>query len=86
MATTIYIAPALTSQAGQCRIYSLPRATTDAGKEYRKNPGQFTEIGIMNSQGRLVCCAIAFHELKDMEPLAAGMQVSMDELMGVPAL
>jgi hypothetical protein len=81
MAITIYIAPALLADvAGRCIIYSLPRKTSNARDEYRRDPSQFKRVGIMNSEGRLVCCDVGYQELKDCEPLAAGMQLQLEEV------
>lgn len=79
-ANTLYIAPAMTDQAGQCRIYSTPGKPRDTAALYRSNPEFFKEAGIMNSQGRVVCIekAISWNDLKDMEPLMAGTVIRLD--------
>jgi len=76
MFITYLIVPAITDQAGQCRIASINhhRPVTNALKTYRENPSYWTEAGIMSSQGKLMCLDNAEH-FKDMqqdEPLAAG--------------
>lgn len=76
----IYIAPALTDQAGQCRIY---RARFDGSvnadgikTHYRNHPDRYTEVGLMNSRGGLVCfegTEEQFADLLNSQPLAAGL-------------
>jgi len=69
--TTLYIKPALTDQAGQCRIYLNPKL--DCGT-YDSNPQAWREVGLMNSEGFIVCGEpIVYSEMKDCEPLMAGM-------------
>lgn len=72
MPETLYIAPALTDQAGQCRIYSTPGDVEDAGALYRARPEVWREVGLMNSRGQLVCSSVAYQDLKDQEPLMGG--------------
>lgn len=79
MAQTLYIAPAMTDQAGQCRIYSTPGKPRDTAALYRSSPEFFKEAGIMNSRGRVVCSDVAYNDLKDMEPLMAGMVIEVDD-------
>lgn len=79
MPQTLYIAPAMTDQAGQCRIYSADGKVHDAARLYRQQPNLWKEVGIMNSRGKLVCCEVAFHEIRDMEPLMAGMAIEIGD-------
>lgn len=79
MPRTLYIAPAMTDQAGQCRIYSIEGKAHDAALLYRQHPNLWKEVGIMNSRGQLVCCEVAFQEIRDMEPLMAGMAIEVGD-------
>lgn len=81
MKVTYYIVPALTDQAGQCRIVSREGSTGDVPNNYRHHPDKWQEAGLMNSQGRLVCLegtARAVAEFRDCEPLAAGLVITVD--------
>lgn len=83
MKTIYLIVPALTDQAGQCRIASRTQeqAHPNALAHYRQYPGQWTDVGIMNSQGKLVCLDApvdVVQEFKDCEPLAAGQTFTFD--------
>lgn len=88
--TTYYIVPALTDQAGQCRIVSFAGAfqdirtdgARDARDHYQKFPDKWAEAGVMNSQGKLVALdgsKATWQELRDCEPLAAGLAITVDE-------
>jgi hypothetical protein len=72
---TVYIVPALTDMAGQCRIYEHPQKVRCPRDHYRERPDEWLEAGIMNSRGSLVCAARTeiWEELKACEPLAAGL-------------
>ena len=74
--TTIFIAPAFSEQAGQCRVYSTGSTFSgEARDHYAKHPELWLECGLMNSQGRLVCFEGAEaqrQELVDCQPLMAG--------------
>lgn len=87
MTTSVYIVPALTDQAGQCRIVSRDGKVTSARDDYRRNPSAWHEIGLMNSRGNLVCISAdnlaIVDELKSCEPLMAGLQFEVDD---VPAI
>lgn len=81
--TTLYIKPALTNQAGQCRIYSFagysPMSVRD---HYAKYPELWKEVGIMNSRGKLVCFDgpdFQRQDLIDCQPLMAGLTFAYDE-------
>lgn len=83
MKTTYLIVPALTDVAGQCRIVSRSHEQVHPNPlvHYRQYPQQWTQAGIMNSQGKLVCLdapAVVVQEFKDCEPLAAGQTFSFD--------
>ena len=54
---TLYIVPALTDIAGQCRIVARDYFEGSARDNYRKEPEQWREVGLMNSRGKLVCFA-----------------------------
>lgn len=75
---TVLIVPAWSDQAGQCRI--VARSTDDpirnALKDYREQPDQWLEVGLMNSQGKLVCYTglpFELDEIEDCQPLSAGL-------------
>lgn len=72
---TALIVPAMTDQAGQCRIVSRAGNWPNALDDYRKSPQKWKEVGLMNSQGRLVCVddSNLRVELQDCEPLMAGL-------------
>lgn len=84
MTTSVYIVPAMTDQAGQCRIVAREGSVRSARDDYRRSPDAWKEIGIMNSRGRLVCLSAdnlaIVDELKSCEPLMAGMQFEVDEI------
>lgn len=74
---TAYIVPAFSDQAGQCRIVVAAGHIANARDSYRNYPKLWSEAGLMNSQGRLVCCeplGDLVEQLKDCEPLVAGLQ------------
>jgi hypothetical protein len=73
---TVYIVPALTDMAGQCRIVMAQGRHANARDAYRARPQDWREIGIMSSRGHVVCIdadASFVQELKDSEPLMAGV-------------
>lgn len=78
---TYLIVPAVTDQGGQCRIVARDHAkqqpfAPSALAQYRDNPDDWKEVGLMNSRGRLVCLQahrLVHEELADCAPLAAGM-------------
>ena len=73
---TLYIVPALTDIAGQCRIVARDYVEGSARDNYRKEPEQWREVGLMNSRGKLICfdgSDQARQELKNCEPLMAGL-------------
>jgi hypothetical protein len=78
MATlTIFIVPAWSDQAGQCRIVAREGRHADCLQSYRANPAKWREIGLMNSRGAIVCLDASEgirNELKADEPLAAGVR------------
>lgn len=83
MRGTLFIVPALTDQAGQCRIVGSPGIFQSASHNYQANPSAWQEVGLMNSRGELVClnkrysAAGGWAELKDSEPLMAGCQFTV---------
>lgn len=87
MTTSVYIVPAMTDQAGQCRIVAREGRVRSARDDYRRDPAAWKEIGIMNSRGRLVCLSAdnlaIVDELKSCEPLMAGMQFEVDEIEAI---
>lgn len=83
MKTTLYIHPALTDQAGQCRIYATEAYTGGMyiGRHYEQHPELYREVGIMNSRGKLVCFdgpAYQRQDLIDCQPLMAGTTFTYD--------
>lgn len=85
---TLLIVPALTDIAGQCRIVAFPGRNTNALKDYRANPGQWYEVGLMNSQGKLVhidAGSEVREDIKSCEPLMAGLVFHYDRLHPAPA-
>lgn len=75
--TTIYIAPAFSDQAGQCRIYATDALfNASTASHYKLHPGLWKEVGIINSRGKLVCfegTAQQCQDLTDDQPLMAGL-------------
>lgn len=78
MTTVLYIAPGFGDDPGQARIY---RATFDGRPplsirdHYAAAPSAWTEVGLMNYRGQLVCFdgpQAQRQELLDSQPLAAG--------------
>lgn len=73
--TTVYIVPAWSDQAGQCRIVARKGLIPDPRSDYAENPGCWFEIGLMSSSGQIRCIqapAKVYEELRHSEPLAAG--------------
>lgn len=83
--TTLYIRPALTDQAGQCRIYEIDShliGRQPISDLYQAKPDLFKEVGLMNSSGKVVCFAGPdpwYRELVDCQPLMAGMCLEVSE-------
>lgn len=91
MRVTYLIVPAVTDQAGQCRIVSTTHDNLSrfrpALADYRDNPDLWQEAGLMNSRGRLVCLDALPQVLEDMrrdEPLHAGLTYTYDLETGEP--
>ena len=79
--TTLYIVPAMTDQAGQCRIVARKGAWA-AKQSYCENPEAWQEAGIMNSQGHIVCLnapAKVYQQLIQDEPHMAGLEIQYKE-------
>ena len=72
----IFVAPTVTDYGTQCRIYH--RATEGdikggAARDYQRQPDAWAEVGLMNSEGRVVCLEPGpWQDLKKDEPLCAG--------------
>ncbi len=83
MTTSVYIVPAMTDQAGQCRIVAREGKVSSARDDYRRNPDAWHEIGLMNSRGMLVCLSAdnlaVVEELKACEPLMAGLEFEVSD-------
>lgn len=85
---TLLIVPALTEIAGQCRIVAFPGHNTNALKDYRANPGQWHEVGLMNSHGKLVHLDAGknvWDDIQGCEPLMAGLVFHYERLHPEPA-
>jgi hypothetical protein len=83
MKTCYLIVPAWSDQAGQCRIVARSHEIKhpDPLGHYRQFPAQWREVGLMNSQGKLVCLdapASVVQEFRDCEPLMASLVVYDD--------
>lgn len=80
MKGTYYIVPAMTDQAGQCRV--VHRDGHWAAREsYRENPAAWHEAGLMNFEGKIVCLECPryiWDQLKADEPLMAGLIITYD--------
>jgi hypothetical protein len=78
---TLYIVPAWSDQAGQCRIVSrITDGKVDASKDYRRNPALWKEAGLMNSLGQIVWLTAnkdLTQDVIDSQPLMAGTQFSL---------
>jgi hypothetical protein len=78
MTQTVLIVPAWSDQAGQCRIVATDGDIKDALKSYRADPARWSEVGLMNSSGKVVHLsqelqdAGLLDEMRDCEPLMAG--------------
>ncbi|MGV2866377.1 hypothetical protein [Achromobacter sp. AGC39] len=75
----LYIVPAWSDQAGQCRIVRRDGPLVGTAREsYRRDPTAWREVGLMNSRGELVCFdgpSEQLQELRDCAPLAAGLEL-----------
>lgn len=86
MQGTLLIVPAMSNQAGQCRIVGYPGTDypgNNALLSYREQPDLWKDVGLMNSRGEVVCldpeygaCG-GWDELKACEPLIAGMELQV---------
>lgn len=80
--TQYLIIPAMTAQAGQCRIVKRSHDVNhpDPLGHYRKFPEQWADAGLMSSLGKVICIdgsPDVLQEFKDCEPLMAGMSISL---------
>lgn len=83
MKTQYLIVPAWSDQAGQCRIVARSHEQQHPNplQHYRQYDSQWKEVGVMNSQGKLVYLdapAAVVQDFKDSEPLAAGLTFAFD--------
>lgn len=80
--TTIYIAPAFSDQAGQCRIYATDQTIKNSVRNhYLDYPGQWREVGVMNSRGKLVCFDGTDEQRQELiadQPLMAGIHYTYE--------
>jgi hypothetical protein len=81
--TTYLIVPAWSDQAGQCRIVARDHEEFHTSGDrmrvgldnYRAQPHLWSEVGVMNSRGELVCLDApvgVYGQFKACEPLMAG--------------
>ena len=81
MITIYFIKPALSDQAGQCRIYrkhfgDRDGAPSSVTRDYDAEPESWREVGLMDSRGRLACLDAErdiLDDIKSCEPLMAGL-------------
>lgn len=95
MKATYLIVPALTDQAGQCRIVRRDHELVPSPglTDYRRNPDLWREAGHMTSRGRLIALGGAhgedmnkvWHDMKQDEPLMAGLTYTYDATTWEPA-
>lgn len=83
MTATLYIAPSAGDiHHPQCRVYEFQGyISASAGDHYRRNPELWSEVGLVNYQGKLVCFSGADEqrqELVDCQPLAGGLVFKFD--------
>lgn len=88
MTTTVFIVPAPLGHTGNCRIVVREGKVASANADYRKNPGAWKEVGVMNAEGRLVNIDAdrddIIDELRFCEPLYAGLAFEVeDELQAI---
>lgn len=75
---TALIVPALSEQAGQCRIVAANGEFPSPLAAYRRDPRPWEEVGTMDSRGKIVAldpCPHLRRALADAEPCMAGMTV-----------
>lgn len=80
-----YIAPSFFADARQARIVFKPGFAGNVREDYRTNPQDWLEVGLMDSHGALRCLEAPEHIIQEFQacaPLAAGLQI--DEL-DIPA-
>lgn len=85
---TVYIVPAWSNQAGQCRIVAREGFIEHPSRDYKEHPSSWTEVGSMNSRGELVCLSAigeAFREIKCCEPLIGGMTFQIEGILTAKA-
>ncbi|MCL4526417.1 MAG: hypothetical protein M1492_07980 [Gammaproteobacteria bacterium] len=85
--TIIYIVPATTDLGGQCRIVAAHGNIASPRDDYRKTPGRWKEVGLMNAAGRLVYLQASpeiYADIKACEPLMAGVFFRYEEEGGQP--
>lgn len=92
MKITYLIVPAMTDQAGQCRIVARKHLDDHIFKpsaldNYRNDPDAWYEAGLMDSRGKVVCLddAVFADDMKLDEPLRAGLVYTYDEETKLPA-
>ena len=70
---TLFIVPAFSEFGGQCRIVAATGDYASPIDNYRANPQLWHEVGIMDSKGSIRCIESEFSDIKNDEPLMAGM-------------
>lgn len=81
---TVYIVPAWSKQAGQCRIVAREGTIERPNLDYKENPRLWSEVGFMNSRGELVCLSAnheTYAEVKSCEPLMAGIVFQLEGIL-----
>lgn len=73
MTMLVLIVPAFSDQAGQCRIVARQGDVRDALCNYRAEPRAWREVGLMDSRGSIRCIEPQFAEMRQDEPLTAGV-------------
>ena len=80
--SAIYIVPAWSDQAGQCRIVRHEGNPKDIRASYRLHPKEWREVGLMNSRGKLVCFEGTNEQRRDLlesQPLMAGIAFTYED-------
>lgn len=77
----LYIQPAMTDIAGQCRIYWVPESQREPRLQTQKERDSWREVGIMASDGHLVCMDYRYQNVitRADEPLMAGTVWTLED-------
>lgn len=82
---TLYVAPNVTDRGTHNRIYAATVADSvnSAWYSFKNNPRIWKEVGLINSEGKLVClaaCKDVWDEVKSCEPIIAGATFQFESL------